>query len=356
MRLVSILMLVCALELSVSVQAEEVRYTVVDMGPSHPAALHINDRQEVLINDYYNDSQAHIFDLNTRVLRPLVSSDGIELFHGADIESQGAVTRVLGNSDAGVSILRNKEMIPLLPVSVPGLYDTFDASNMNARGQVVGTMRTFYPNYRSEPVLLDEVGALTFLAQRVSLPNGLHLESAGHLNDRGMILAFAQRDMPFEERWVLLTPDVNGNYEAELMPESIGWPYDMNNHGDIVGYQASGRFFVWQQGKEPRTVEFPGWVSNDAYVVNDQRQVLGNGYVNGELRVFLYSIETGQVQIVNDLIDTADFHSQIEDIWGVNMNNLGVITGMATLSGRARHVALLPRKVATQSSLTGAEK
>jgi uncharacterized membrane protein len=126
----------------------------------------------------------------------------------------------------------------------------------------------------------------------------------------------------------------------------------LNDRGDVVGFSdgADGTFraILWKRGKAAGAVELgvpPGYVSSEAYGVNDDRVVYGVLY-DKQKRTFPFRWERGRMTLLRDpdeRIQPVLLHDPTKNA----INNRGEIVATMMVGGRLRAVRWAPDGRAT---------
>lgn len=176
----------------------------------------------------------------------------------------------------------------VLPLGSPPAA-TAVARAVNRGNEVVGE---FQPTLGDNPVPFTWLhGVFTPLA---TLPGSSH-GAALDINDHGVIVGVLE-DQPtdrFAAVWIGHAPF------ALSVPAGVitSFARQINERGQILGVDTTSagsfRSFLWFQGTftyvEDLVPPMAGWKFNEAYGLDDSGRIVGDGFLNGQLRAFVLS-------------------------------------------------------------------
>lgn len=161
------------------------------------------------------------------------------------------------------------------------------ATKLNNRGEVLGVLA--YPDAFPTKAFVWRNGAMTV----IDLPASAGPESHAmprDINDRGQAIINTTSGRPYLWDRGRLVDLLGGR------PDRIGWVFDINNAGDVVGY-IDGRPTVWRNGRAT-SLRLPaggGWAGR-AVAINERGDIAGrlsralpnSPYSSTEVRVALW--------------------------------------------------------------------
>lgn len=334
-----IFLLVLLLSLApANVKAQSPQYTVVDLGPYFYTRA-INDAGQV-VGSYVNGRGDALLYSNgvVKVINPPGANSaatvginnrgdvvGNALF--CDIENGNCVnsrTRGFIYSRGTFNIL-----------STMGGRDSF-AHGINDSGRVTGYSYTALLS--GEHAFTFKDGAFT----DIGTGSGAGRTLAMSINASGQVVGYATSSTSSNLGAFLYS---NGSY---LFFESNGFPYDINNHGAVVGTlngndDGSGRGFLFSGGVEQDLGVLNGGTYTSPNAINDLGQVVGTSggsfFLPGSLKAFIYS--GGTIQDLNTLVS-------LNSGWmltaAVDINDAGQIVANGRINGEDHGFLLTPTR------------
>jgi uncharacterized membrane protein len=153
---------------------------------------------------------------------------------------------------------------------LPGLYGLIE--DVNATGVLVGMVKYSSTGAQRAVVWLTRDSAL-------QLPDGGYNSFALGINDAGVIVGmnFTQgASVSRAVRW--LPPTVAGGAYTMEDLGITGDAYDINNSGEIVGYDNAGSAFYWFNGQLKKLPPLAANLTAAASAINENGDVVGWGY------------------------------------------------------------------------------
>ena len=168
------------------------------------------------------------------------------------------------------------------------------ANSINDAGQIVGRAHTSYLPVPDSPLQISNVHAFLF--------------HGGALIDLGTLPGHA-----------------------------VSIAFDINTHGDVVGYSASGQpaAFVWADGAMTPLQAIPGF-SSAAHAINDHGLIVGSVTLNGG-----GATDEFPVRWMNGLVAMLPFDAAWSSAFATNVNNTGHSVGMAHVTSSQEDHAVL---------------
>jgi uncharacterized membrane protein len=342
------------------------RYNVIDLGLNvHPGFLtaangitesgHIVGQQRFGADThaaYWPDSQSPAVDLGTL--------PGFDTSGASDINPRGEIVGTVGPEDRPVYWASSRSA----PVELPGVPEDFicTAASINAVGQIVGS---FVPpdGYFPQPVFWpDSNAAPIYLPVTNEFPNSL----AASINAAGNIFGDAFNADVTEFHAVFWASSTSApvalaapggefiNTDFDLfLPSSQG----LNNAGNMVGVAVNADFselraVFWASSASPAVIlsttgEFP---NGQAEGISDRGQIVGEGFNSdfSDLHAFMWPSSASPGIDLNTVIPS---DSGWELLLARGINNRGEIVGTGFLNGAQHAYVLIPVRSPVAPSL-----